>query len=329
MYFKSNTHNFSNSYAQKEGDLPATKIEEENDENINNSMDNFDSTRPFSKPRKTKKSVFYADNAPNELKVHINLDEEDHSFNEIKDRNSSLLTPNIDLSLFDDLDSNNNNGDKKLKVYLRRRYALVKKKTYFSAEGIRGEDEKFSDFIENEIFFNVENFFIFFFYHFLFHFLFGPLSVLITFKFSGVAVYRNQFFWGLNPVAFFNYVQYFVYLIVIIIYCSNTQESLNSFNSQVIYMTIPIIFLRIFIIALKYATISQEKINMIKSKVLQKGELLQELTFLSWAWQTDSCLERELQATIQRTEIDLAIFKFSFLSKLKYFFKFNSLKKVI
>lgn len=319
MYFKSNTHNFSNSYAQKEGDVPATKIEDENYENINNLIDNFDSTRPFSKPRKTKKSVFYADNAPNELKVHINLDEEDHSFNEIKDRNGSLLTPNIDLSLFDDLDSGNNNDDKKLKVYLRRRYALVKKKTYFSAEGFRGEDEKFSDFIENEIFFNVKNFFIFFFYHFLFHFLFGPLSVLITFKFSGVAVYRNQFFWGLNPVAFLNYVQYFVYLIVIIIYCSNTKESLKSFNSQVIYMTIPIIFLRIFIIALKYATISQEKINMIKYKVLQKGELLQELTFLSWAWQTDSCLERELQATIQRTEIDLAIFKFSFLSNLNIF----------
>jgi len=324
MYFKSNTHNFSPSSAQKEGDIPPIKGEE--DSEPNNVLDYSDSTRSFPKHRKTKKSVFYAEQSPYEMKVRLNLDEANNSFNEIKDRNnSSTLTPNVDLSLFDDLEGNN--GDFNMKVYLRRRYALAKKKNYFAPEDTwEKNDENFSDIIENEIFFNVENFLLFFLYHFFFHFLFGPLTMLITYRFTGSTVFKNQFFWGLNWICFLNYLVYILYLILMVVYFS-CESLLINLNSVSIYMVFPILFLRIFIISIKYATINKEKIKMIKSRVINQEELLQEFTFVSWAWQTDSCIEKELQATIQRTELDLAMFKFSFLSIffLYIFFKENKL----
>ena len=318
MYLKSNTHSFSASTSHKEGEI--------DDDMEPPTLPEFDdSQRPMTplnqKARKTKKSVFYADQSPYEMKIRLNIDENDQNLNDIKNRNSSILTPQMDLSLFDDLEGNN--GDFNVKVYLRRRYAVVNQKNYFApANKYNKLDDKFSEITENEIFFNVQNFFIFFFYHFFFHFILGPFTLLLTYHFTGSAIYRNQFFWGLNKVCFCNYTQYILYLSILIIYFTMKSE-LQNLNSFGIYMIIPIMFLRICIISIKYATMGREKVNIIKSRVVDEEELLQEFTFICWAWQSDMCIEKELQATIERTEIDLAMFKFSFLSNKKIQDKIN------
>lgn len=308
MNYKSNTQNFDPSN-KKEGDEELlAEFEPTYYYGINDSNRSISSS-PLKNNKKSANKVRFED------KIRLNEEEAQQSFKEINDRNNSsalAMTPNMDLSLFEDLEDNKDNYNEKF--YLRRRYAIVKKTKYFAPENQNLKIlDNFSDIFENEIFFNVENFIIFLLYHFFFHFLFGPLTILFTYNFSGLNVYRNQYFWGLNWISFINYTQYIVYLVLFVLFFS-FQSEIPNVNSFGIYMIMPILFLRIFIIAVKYATMSQEKINMITSRIVPSEELLQEFTFVAWAWQIDSCIEKELQTAIERTDLDISIFRFSFLS---------------
>lgn len=293
----------------KDGDT--TKVEEELDFDI--------SQRPLDpkKKRKTKKSVYYADQNPIELKLKLNQSN-DEGLEKIKNRQSALV-PQVDLTLFDELEENNENFN--FKGYLRRRYAVSKKKNYFAPEKTLAERtmENFSEIIENEIFFNPKNLIIFMLYHFFFHFLTGPATALLTFRLTGFSVYRNLFFWGSELISLLNYLQYILYVITFTVYFGCYEETSN-ISLFIILMILPPMFLRICIISIKYATLSQDKIAIILTRTVDKEDLLNELTFLGWIWQTDDSIEKELSATMERTELDLAMFKFSFLSKNYYEF---------
>ena len=184
---------------------------------------------------------------------------------------------------------------------------------YFVSESsLEGEALNFGEIIENDINFNYKVFFQFFFMHLLFYVFLGPLAAFVIALFWGWDFARNQFFWGFNSEFFIQTLEFFFIFFLIFPYYF---YSLPNVYMIEIYMILAALVLRISIISIKYATMSEDKIKLLKTKAIPENELKNEFTLHNFFRQIDEIeLEKELQTTIIRKDIDVALLLFRFLS---------------
>lgn len=182
----------------------------------------------------------------------------------------------------------------------------LKDKLYF--------DEKFIEITDNSTNFSIKTFIEFMLYHILFFMLLGPLtSIIILCFYKNLTLARNLGFWGINlnfftqtGIFLFNFIGLFGFLYL----------NVSIISPIEILMLLGGCLIRSLVIAIKYSLFPQKKIDYVKYKRLEKKELINEL-LINWILQKDEDIENELQATIQRNNIDEDIFYFFFLKPLK------------
>ena len=184
---------------------------------------------------------------------------------------------------------------------------------YFVSENsFEGESLKIGEIIENDINFNYKVFFEFFFMHLLFYVFLGPLSAFVIALIWGWGLARNQFFWGWN---FEFCTQTFEFFLIFFLIFPCYFYSFPNIYMIEIYMILAALVLRISIISIKYATMSDDKIKLLKTKTIPEHELKNEFTLRNFFKQIDEVeLEKELQTTIMRKDLDVALLLFRFLS---------------
>ncbi len=81
-------------------------------------------------------------------------------------------------------------------------------------------------------------------------------------------------------------------------------------------MLVASVLLRMITIASKYGSTHPERIQLIKKKFLNYKELTSDFMLLSWKSQDADIIERELQNSIKRNDIDKALFYFTFITEI-------------
>lgn len=180
---------------------------------------------------------------------------------------------------------------------------------------------QFSQICEHETNFNLKYFFEFLAYQIIFFFFLGPFLSLILFMINkNSALSRNQHFWGFN-IQFFQ--QTFQYLITVICFVIYYQYLPKMVYSVEIYMLVLHLIIYFCIKAIKFATINSEKMDFFKNKQLTKREFTKEFLIGMCVEAKRFDIEKELQSTILRKDIDIGLFGFRFIVPINQ--KFHSI----
>ncbi|EAS02906.2 transmembrane protein, putative (macronuclear) [Tetrahymena thermophila SB210] len=160
---------------------------------------------------------------------------------------------------------------------------------------------------DHQIQWNNSIFIEFLIYHILFYYLFGPLISLILFK--KINLMRNLSFFGANKWFITQFVIYALNMATLISYF--VWNCHNIYKVEIIYMQITI-FLRIFVISCKYASLPLEKIELYKNFTLNSELTSRDYYFSDWVKQSPSIIYRETYNSLQRGEYDVQMFYLSF-----------------
>ena len=172
----------------------------------------------------------------------------------------------------------------------------------------------FSQIWENDTSFNKIYFFEFLFYQIMFFFCLGPfLSVFLYFLNKNSVLARNQNFWGLNKFVF---IQTFQYVITVTSFCLYYNFHPKLIYLVEIYMLVIHLIMNFCIKSIKYATINDTKMEYFKNKRLTHLEFASEFFMGIFERLERFELEKELQATILRKEIDIGLFCFKFIAPI-------------
>ncbi|KAL4491886.1 hypothetical protein ABPG72_006141 [Tetrahymena utriculariae] len=144
-------------------------------------------------------------------------------------------------------------------------------------------------------------------YHILFYYLFGPFINLILFK--KTELMRNLSFFGANKWFVTQFVIYALNMATLI--SQFIWNGHNIYRVEIIYMQITI-FLRIFVISCKYASLPLEKIKPYKNFTLNSELTSRDYYFAEWVQQSPSIIYRETYNSLQRGEYDVQMFYLSF-----------------
>ena len=129
----------------------------------------------------------------------------------------------------------------------------------------------------------------------------------------------NQLLWfskGISGDVIAQYFQFLTNFLPIFLYYYFSEDVKHVYAVE-IYMVLAACFLRMCVIASKYATMSYEKMALLKSRVLEIDENKSEWTFVGWRQQLDVIIEAELRGTISRLNLDVSTLFFSFLGEVK------------
>ena len=196
----------------------------------------------------------------------------------------------------------------------KRALTIKAQNNYFVSENsLEQENMNFGEIIENDLNFNYKIFFEFFIMHSLFYFILGPIAVIPIYMIWGANLAKNQFFYGFNSEFFFQTVEFLGIFCVIFLYYFYTFTNVYMIE---IYMIFAAVLLRIAIISIKYATMNEDKIRLLKTQEISHEYLKNEFTLRHFKEINDIELEKELQTTIIRKDIDVALLLFRFLGEL-------------
>lgn len=169
----------------------------------------------------------------------------------------------------------------------------------------------FSQISEHETDFNVKYFFEFLAYQIIFFFFLGPFLSLILFMINkNSALSRNQHFWGFNLQFFQQTFQYLITVTCFVIYYQYLPKKIYAVE---IYMLVLHLIIYFCIKAIKFATINAEKMDFFKNKQLTKREFTKEFLIGMCVEAKRFDIEKELQSTILRKDIDIGLFGFRFI----------------
>ena len=79
--------------------------------------------------------------------------------------------------------------------------------------------------------------------------------------------------------------------------------------------------IRTSILSIRYATMNAKKIDSFYHKKLEFQDKMSEFTLINWRKQTDDVIEQELNTLIKLQNLDLAFFRFLFLSEINEIFE--------
>lgn len=227
---------------------------------------------------------------------------------------TALLSPDSNKGREETVNIENYRKKEQSPRKLHRNLTMKVPNNYFvSDNSSENDDRNFGEIIENDLNFNYKVFFQFFLMHSLFYFVLGPFSAIPIAIIWGGQLARNQFFWGFNSELI---VQTFEYLIIFtVLFLYYFYNFANIFMIE-IYMVMAAVFLRISIISIKYATMNEDKIKLMKTKDIPHEDLKSEFTLRHFREINDLELEKELQTTIIRKDIDVALLLFRFLGEV-------------
>ena len=174
---------------------------------------------------------------------------------------------------------------------------------------------KFSQIGESETIFNKLYFFEFLAYQIIFFFFLGPfLAGLLFFLNKNSSLSRNQHFWGFNHMFF---LQTFQYMITVTNFCLYYIYYPKYIYTVEVYMLVIHLIIYFCIKAIKFATMNHNKMDFFKNKRLTDIDYASEfLMGMCFEIKTFD-IEKELQATILRKEIDIGLFGFRFITPMK------------
>ncbi|KAL4444415.1 hypothetical protein ABPG74_016708 [Tetrahymena malaccensis] len=160
---------------------------------------------------------------------------------------------------------------------------------------------------DHQIQWNNKIFIEFMIYHILFYYLLGPFINLILFK--KINLMRNLSFCGANKWFVTQFLIYALNMVNLIFHFLWNGQ--NIYRVEIIYMQITI-FLRIFVISCKYASLPLEKIELYKNFRLNSELTSRDYYFAEWVQQSPSIIYRETYNSLQRGEYDVQMFYLSF-----------------
>jgi len=205
---------------------------------------------------------------------------------------------------------NKNDTESPRNKYKRGLTLKVQNKYFVSENSSENETINFGEIIENDLNFNYKVFFEFFLMHLMFYVFVGPFASGFIALIWGGNLAKNQFFWGFNREVLLQTIEYMIIFLVIFPYYFYNFQNVYMIE---IYMIIAAVLLRISIISIKYATMNEDKIKMLKIKEISHIDLKNEFTLRNFKAIDEPELEKELQTTIIRKDIDVALLLFRFL----------------
>ena len=176
------------------------------------------------------------------------------------------------------------------------------------------EHIEFSHICETETIFNMKFFIEFLLYQIIFFFFLGPfLSGFLFILNKNSALSRNQHFWGFSYMFVLQTLQY---LITVTSFCLYYYYQPKAVYTVEIYMLILHLVIFFCIKATKFATINQNKMDFIKNKCLKRFEYASEFLIGMCVETNRFDIEKELQSTIIRKEIDIGLFGLRFITPM-------------
>lgn len=168
---------------------------------------------------------------------------------------------------------------------------------------------------DNQITFSYSHYFEFFTIHILSFVILGPLINLYTLIFrKNKHLMFNLQFAPRNSISF--YFQNFLWLISVyyywVLFASNSD--IKDINSLMLVCISYVI--RACPIAGKYSTYPENKIKKIKEQPISYKEIESELMLIGWIQQKPNVVEKEIECTLLRQEIDDTLFKISFINPI-------------
>ena len=170
-------------------------------------------------------------------------------------------------------------------------------------------------FKDDTINFSYSQYFEFLIIHLVSFVLLGPLINIYTYTYrKNKALMYNLQFAVRNSVSF--YWQNFLFLISVFFYyvIFLGESKVGDVNSIALILISYIV--RASSIAGKYATYSAEKIKYIKTKKLTYKEIEAELMLIGWFQQKPFVVEREIDVSMKRQEIDECLFRINFIAPI-------------
>lgn len=192
------------------------------------------------------------------------------------------------------------------------------KKVYFCSDnrledfGIN-ENILFSQIEEKEIIFNIKIFLEFLAYQLIFFLFLGPFlsGFLYLINKRNSSLSRNQHFWGFNLMFFLQTFQYLITVTSFILYYHYRPKSIYLIE---IYLLFVQVLIYLCIKSINYATMNSQKIEFLKKKKISSNDYSSEFSARSCYDLTRFEIEKELQATLLRNEIDIGLFGFRFIT---------------
>ena len=159
--------------------------------------------------------------------------------------------------------------------------------------------------------FSWTRFFEFVLYHFIYFFILGPLTPLILTPFTGKYLMRNILFTG-SIVGMYRQTLIWVLNIIAATFAWVYKED-TLFQVQ-LYLIFSTTMIRVMTVSAKYGTFPKAKMNRWRTELIPIHEITMEFVLADWNKQNDQIVEKEIRKSIQKKEIDSAIFHLSFLS---------------
>ena len=174
---------------------------------------------------------------------------------------------------------------------------------------------QFSQLADQDTIFNLEYFLEFLAYQIIFFFLLGPvLSAILYLFYNNSALSQNQHFWGFNHIFILQTFQYILILTSFLLYYNFQPINIYSVEIYLLMMHMIIYFC---IKTTKFATITPNKMDFIRKNRLTRLEYTSEFFMGMCVEAKRFDIEKELQATILRKEIDIGLFGFCFITPMK------------
>eukprot|EP00347_Sterkiella_histriomuscorum_P012297 403369129 len=175
------------------------------------------------------------------------------------------------------------------------------------------------DFIISDSYveFSVKRFIKYYFYHLLFQMVLGPLSVFILRLFDNFTFLRNMGFYGFHYSFYFQISQYIPFIVAVGIYASvQGSDNAEYLDSTELWMALVVLFLRCFIVAIRYATTINSRLECQSEREFTGRD--NEWEFLGAAWRDIQPvrLDIEIKHSMIRNEVENHFFAFKFLIKI-------------
>ncbi|CDW86982.1 UNKNOWN [Stylonychia lemnae] len=167
---------------------------------------------------------------------------------------------------------------------------------------------------DSYVYFKIGRFFKFFAYHFLYFFITGPLTFIFLLPFENLTFQRNMGFYGFSTSSFF---QTFHWLFLNIAFYSNLILDKDEILEPVeILMALIVTLMRCFIVAIRYATTTDSRIQLQSEKIFTQDENSNEFLGVGWRDIRPNQLDGEIKHSMIRNEVENGLFHFKFLVKI-------------
>jgi len=188
-----------------------------------------------------------------------------------------------------------------------------KQPVYFAADHTM-EYNCFSDIPDNDDYFNLKNFFTLASIQSLYFYLLGPLSIILIIPIFGKSIAHNLYFTSCHFKTLWNMIQFLLFMTVPIVYLTLSPE--NVLNIEVFMFMGGYMMLR-SLDCVTLATMGPKKLKYFFNNALTEEELDNENTYSHFNQEKiNAFIEEEIVATMERKDIDISLFKITFLTNL-------------